>query len=462
MQKCCERSIECRQCDSSMEWHVSRLRVFARLIRKFLPKRILSMQWLQRCWKKLRRRGDLYYINRVRKQYLSQFPVIASKDKIRVGYLVSYDSVFPAEPLLCLMIKDEQFSPIIIITPDPSRGEENQWIQYEKACNHYKNKYGDVCKVIGSYEFAEKRFIDIVNLLDMFCPTFPYPYMTNRLYSTEYLSERGVVPFFIWYSFMTQNVAVTCSFIAISLFWKVFIETPSHMIDYQRYSHLCGANAVVTGYFKLDGFSGIERIHRERKKIIIAPHHTILLKAGARSSFLEYAEFLLKLPSLYPNIDWVFRPHQLLYPRLCQADAWGKDRTDMYFEAMRSYPNVTVQMGGDYFETFVNSDGIIHDCGSFLAEYLVTGHPACFISQREEDYAIKYYNLIGQKCVNAHYVAMSEQDVIAFIDNVVLRNDDPKKDERAKLLKDEILINHPHAARAALHEIKKGLGLVNE
>ena len=54
---------------------------------------------------------------------------------------------------------------------------------------------------------------------------------------------------------------------------------------------------------------------RERKTIIIAPHHTIEAKfrnSIGLSNFLEYAELFQELPKKYPQIDFIFRPHPLL------------------------------------------------------------------------------------------------------------------------------------------------------
>jgi hypothetical protein len=57
----------------------------------------------------------------------------------------------------------------------------------------------------------------------------------------------------------------------------------------------------ITGYSKMDDITLIEKTVRDRKKIIIAPHHTINQWKNhlSISNFLDYSDFFLELPSIY-------------------------------------------------------------------------------------------------------------------------------------------------------------------
>lgn len=112
-------------------------------------------------------------------------------------------------------------------------------------------------------------------------------------------------------------------------------------------------------------------------------------------------------------------------------------------------------------DTFVNSDGIIHDCWSFLVEYLVTGHPACYINFPEDNYE-KYYSSIGKRCRDMCYNAVTQEDILSYVRNVVLHGEDPLREARTQFVEKELKVNYPHAARVALQKIKEGIGLLND
>ena len=52
--------------------------------------------------------------------------------KIRVCFSVVYDSVFPAAPVFEQMLKEDVFSPFILVIPDAVRGEENMFHHLKK------------------------------------------------------------------------------------------------------------------------------------------------------------------------------------------------------------------------------------------------------------------------------------------------------------------------------------------
>ena len=82
---------------------------------------------------------------------------------------------------------------------------------------------------------------------------------------------------------------------------------------------------------------------------------------------------------------------------------------------------------------------MIHDCGSFTAEYLYTNKPVLFVSN---DFKGAYSSLdyFGTKCMDLHYKGGSEEDVFSFLDKVVLGEDDPLAAERRRFY-DDVLVN---------------------
>ncbi|MBR2123611.1 MAG: hypothetical protein IJ934_00300 [Acetobacter sp.] len=260
--------------------------------------------------------------------------------------------------------------------------------------------------------------------------------------------------------------AIICSTL-VNLCWKVFVGTKDNFDDFCKYAPLKGENVILSGHCKMDGLALIKRKKSDRKKIILAPHHTVDIDDTSSlplSNFLTYSDLFLELPQKYPQIDFVFRPHPTLFIILSGivlrgetgVIGWGKERVDDYIKKMSSFPNVEYQEGGDYFETFVNSDAIIHDCASFIMEYLYTGHPPLYLLRNKESIK-EVFAPIGQKCLEHYYQAFNEQDIINFIEEVVLKGNDPLKEQRIKFAQEEIMVNYPHVSDFILQHIKDEL-----
>jgi hypothetical protein len=130
---------------------------------------------------------------------------------------------------------------------------------------------------------------------------------------------------------------------------------------------------------------------------------------------------------------------------------WGEEKCREYIAKITTFSNVEYQDGGDYFDTFVNSDAMIHDCLSFSAEYMYTGHPCCFCKKRE---GYTNVNELFLKSVDHHYPAYEENEIIEFIENVVLNSNDPMKEVREAFFNNDLKGLYPNATDAILKCLK--------
>ena len=211
----------------------------------------------------------------------------------------------------------------------------------------------------------------------------------------------------------------------------------------------------------MDRLARIAPVPHERKRILVAPHHSVeggTNKMLSLANFIRYADFFLQLPDKYPEIDFVFRPHPFLFQIMSRPKLWGPRRVAAYVEKLKDKPNVIWSDGGDYFREFAESDGCIQDCGSYLVEYLYTGKPCCYMLKSPKDIEEKFAPL-GQKCLEHCYIAYDTGAIDAFIRDVVVAGRDPKMDARKAFAK-TIAVNYPNAAQVALDHIKKDLGVL--
>lgn len=373
--------------------------------------------------------------------------------KIRVCFFAMIDAAFAYEPLYEAMLKDKMFVPFIVVIPDTSRGKKHRNLIFSQTFSYFSKKYKNVFK---GYDTQTNQYHDFSNNSDIVCFANPYEGMTSNIFEINYYLDKDILPVYIHYSFsVTKFSRETINNHGYDYFWKVFVPTKLHFDEFQKYQDLKGKNVVVSGYCKMDNLAKEKKVKRSRKLIILAPHHTVInWKSLQISNFIQYSDFYLQLPKIFPEIDFVFRPHPLLITQLKRTEIWGEVKTEQYFKTMQSYANVIYSKEAEYFNYFVNSDAIIHDCGSFIAEYLFTGKPACYVLKNKEAIR-KWFLPIGQKCLDYHYEAYSEDDMKHFIDQIVINNKDVMKGKRIKFVNSELKINYPMVAEQIIDHIKQ-------
>jgi len=378
-------------------------------------------------------------------------------EKIRVCFSVVFDSVFQGKPLLEKMLEDDCFEPKILVIPDAYRGEENQFYQLNKTYDTFVELYGEDI-VINSFDYSKNEFIDYVKSFDIACFANPYSAMTKPIYSIEYYAQNEVLPIYIPYYYMGKTIydKDVYGLHSLKYVWKIFTENQYNVDCFKKFNV---KRAFVSGYSKMDLYSNCKPENLARKMILIAPHHSVRENNGVFiniSNFLQYADFFLELPSLFPDIDFVFRPHPLLFVTLSENDLWGKEKVQEYIDRLNHTKNLVYQNGGDYFQTFKNSSAIINDCDSFLSEYFYTGKPQCFML-KNEGVLEREFTEYGKKMVQHTYKAFSKEDIIKFIKDVVVEGNDEMLEYRQKYAKNEIMINYPNATEFIMNLIKKDI-----
>ena len=207
---------------------------------------------------------------------------------------------------------------------------------------------------------------------------------------------------------------------------------------------------------RTDCLANIKKEERKRKKIIIATHSASKIRPHGIefACFPIFAEVLLRLPEKYPDVDFVFRPHVLQWKYLLEDGSWTQEQVDAYIEKIKSYPNAIYQHPSiDFYEDFVNSDGLIHDCGSFTAEYLFTENPACYLCDKSKDYH-SIFTKIGYQCFEKHYHAFDEKDLDDFVQMVIRGENEQKRQDRISFVNNVLKINYGHVGEKIAQYLK--------
>lgn len=377
-------------------------------------------------------------------------------EKLKVAFFVVYDSVFPTLKIFQEMLTDELFEPEIVVVPDVERGIKNLVEVYQATLANLSQSYPDY--VVGGYNIDADEYLEVNSKYDIVFFSNPYSKMAHPYHHVEYFLDKDVLTLYANYGFFTVKFGreiVKQDF--YNLVWKVFIDSESNYQDLKKTEPIKGKNGVVVGYIKMDNLADVPIEKRNRKRILICPHHTVMgWKALDISNFLTYANFILELPQKYPEIDFIFRPHPMLFSNLVNKGIWTEEEIETYINQVNASPNMYYDHSGDYLTTFANSDAMIHDCASFTAEYLFTEKPCCYML-KDESQIEDVFLPMGQKCMEHYYKAFSEQDILSFIDNVVLNGNDPMKKRREEFARRELKFNFPNCTQSAISYFKSQL-----
>lgn len=378
------------------------------------------------------------------------------KGKINVLFFVINASCWKFDTVYQKMSKHKRYNPIILICPQCDRGEEHKQEQQQNCFEFFKQKGYNV---INSFDAVTGNYIDARSLSpDIIFYTNPYEGLIDGRYYITNFSD--VLTCYANYAFLNNDEKWAASLPLHKSVWKYFCE-----YDFTRHYNKVGTklyydNRVVVGYPMYDCFvdksfigSDWKQQGTSKKRIIYAPHHTIEADGWIHySTFLSTGEIMSELRDKYKDlVQFVFKPHPLLKPKLYKTLGWGREKTDAFYNAWRNAENATI-VDNDYVDLFKSSDALIHDCGSFIVEYLYVQKPVMHLNtgQIKEE-----LNDEASEAYRAHYLMNETGDIERFITEVVLKGKDTKSKEREAVFKK--MLRPPHnrlVAENILNEIE--------
>lgn len=383
----------------------------------------------------------------------------SGEETIHFAAYVTNKAMYGMHDVFCYMLADRKhWDPKVVIIPDVSRGRLFQKESYLEARVHFVERYGTEA-VLDGWDREEDRYIDYTDRFDIIYFAYPYDATAARIHTIQYASERNVLPVYVNYGY---DVAYNSMYARmkgpeLNLVWKYFTETVFSERDLKELQIIQGENVVLTGYPKMDAYAGYAQESRgRRKKILIASHHSVKIPELPLSTFLFFYKLYPRLPELFPETDFVFRPHPLLFFELVDERIWTREQVCGYLSELKK-AGVAYSDGGDYLDLFAECDAILNDCGSFTMEWLFTGKPGCFVWNGE----LKEEHLTTQmrEAITRYTIARSAEDILHFISKVE-SGDACGKYEMDDWVRENIAVNYPNAAEKILEEldILKGNG----
>lgn len=367
-------------------------------------------------------------IKKTRENYQEVLKDIRQKEKIKVAFLLVNTDIWKYESLYYEFQKEESYEPIVIICPFTVKGPDFLQSELKKSIDYCES---NKLNFFLAFDEVKNKPVDINKALDLDLVFLANP---NRLSSKEFQVSnfKDKLTCYVPYSFRMDTLyKYNYDSEMVNLTWLNFYETPIHKKLSQQYARNNGENVVVSGFPYLNSFQRhSERDewkpqNKQKKKIIWGPHWTI---KGFQTSGLDWSCFLtfydtfLQIANEFEDVaQFAFKPHPFLRKTLEKPELWGKDRTQKYFAEWDNRGNCQIVDGG-YVDLFIDSDALVHDSGSFLAEYLVINKPVAYTMG--ERGVSGEFNDFGKEALKCHYLVNNEKELRKFIKNVILEQDE--------------------------------------
>lgn len=363
------------------------------------------------------------------------------KDQINVVFVAMSLSMWRYQDLYEAICKNPRFKAVIVVMPNERFVAEQQKKDTDELIRYLSARKSNFIVVnhSSSNNVIKDQKPDIL--------FYPQPYLENFEREFDHYNFRFRLLCYYPYAFWMSKGRWSYDQPLHNYAWKLFYSTELHRKDAQVYALNRGRNVEVVGYPNADDF--MRGNHHDiwkpqgkaKKRIIWAPHFTITSGYVTQSNFLWMADFMLDAVDRYSDkIQFVFKPHPRLFTELCKHEEWGEERTREYYKAWQSKENTQME-SGEFIDLFMTSDAMIHDSGSFCVEYHYSGNPTMYIAKNfEEQVAEK--GEFGQLAMRKHYVGKNKEDIIHFIEDVVLGGDDPMKEEREEFARQYLIPPH--------------------
>ena len=352
-------------------------------------------------------------------------------------FIISSLSMWNHQRLYELMACDLRFKTTIIFVPFCvySKEDNQKTLMQVKA---YFQRHKTPFLIYDELDFSQKSFEEQFSPDVLF-----YPQWYEGLYPTpiDLKTQSEKLICFIPYGIGILPMGIGTHAEAANFAWKIYQMCDTHLQVAKTLMRCQGDNVVVVGHPRAEEYALTPTLdpwkpqEKKKKRIIWAPHFTITegLSPLHRSNFLQLADKIWSITQTYKDrVQFAFKPHPRLITELYNNPDWGEEKTDAYYQQWADGTNTQLETG-EYVELFKTSDAMIHDSGSFTVEYLFTHNPVMFITSDAENLKQTEEMLdIGCEAMDASYIGYTESEIISFVDEVVLKGNDSKKEERER------------------------------
>ena len=365
--------------------------------------------------------------------YRKRIREIRKRGKARVVFLASNLAMWKYQGLYNLLTRDKRFEVTIILAPfySYSSGQKEQSIL---DLSNYFSSRGISYIDSRNIEDIGQWFRETVNPDIIFYPQ-PYEWLFKN--ELDYSYNPSCLIAYVPYGALTLYEKWIYNTRFIYNAWRVYYQSSYNKKIAWKICSNRGLNVRVSGYISVDDFTKCtpedvwKPQDKPKKRIIWAPHFSGMRQPNwlNRGAFKWLWQFMQDLAiSHKETIQIAFKPHPKLLSELYDSPDWGKEKADAYYAWWADGENTQLETG-QFISLFKTSDAMIHDCNSFIADYLMTGKPVMFTADNLEE-TESQLDIFGKSALHAHYIGKNISEIIAFVENLESGGADPKSAER--------------------------------
>ena len=372
------------------------------------------------------------YNNIVARIFAISAEKIRRKNKIKIGFFFENPSKWCGDELYNFFANDKRFEPTVFYFP---KDDMLTRLEFTMSLERFKS-HG-----INVFEVPKSNFpLTEQDVLIQMSPynSVPQSFRLINLKLTTLLAH-------IAYSLSISYRPDFYNGPFFRVLWKRFFSSKVEQNISQKSSVTGMPRGIYSGYPRMDIFFdknadlkfAWKMVRPDAKKIIWAPHHTV--REGGASTFAWNYEFMYEFAKAHPETSWIVKPHPFLLSRAVTAKIFpSATACKEYFQKWNELPNAQVYMGSYYQAIFATSDGMIHDSGSFIAEYQYVDKPMIYLRFR-----MGGFSELGKEILDASYcVDGRDFDAIAAtMQRVFIEGDDYKATERRAVF--DKYLNYP-------------------
>lgn len=379
---------------------------------------------------------------------------LGSKEKIKIGFFTYTPTMWSIDRLYKLLGNTEGYEVELIITKFKTLSEDTMEKNFQDTKEYFsKNNY----KYITPFDLGFN-----INNYDILFYLTPYNLLPNSINVKNI--ESKILICYVSYSFMLADKNEKLDLPMYFLSWRFYCDSLFYKDLITNESRVFSNNAVYYGYPKMDEFYlySINKKNHDKKVIIYAPHHSLLRDRMNFSTFNQNYKFILSLAKKYSKETyWVYKPHPLLRSHSVISGLFNSETEyDLYLKEWKDLDNARVTDNESYIETFVNSDAMITDSVSFIAEYQYSQKPLLLLENSNT-----HYNEFGENIKKIVYKCYgNEFDKIEnFICQVLSGNDEKKEarknffDQNLNYKKTNKLLANDKMYKELIQTIRKGI-----
>lgn len=132
------------------------------------------------------------------------------------------------------------------------------------------------------------------------------------------------------------------------------------------------------GYPRFDLLESIKKI-KGKKTVLWTPRWTSPdRKLNKQSHFLSYYKKLLEFASMHSDINFIIRPHPLMFGNFLQKGVMTETEINDFKTQCKKMKNVELDESADYIPSISKASVIISDFTGLLAEYFIIGKPIIY------------------------------------------------------------------------------------